>query len=318
MELRQLIYFVAVAEELSFTRAATRLRIAQPAVSQQVRRLERELRQELFDRSDRRIRLTTAGEIFLAHARTSLTAAQAGRNAMHSLGGELSGVLTVGTIPAPPRWLLERLRSFRARHPKVRFKITTGDPERLAELVSAAGLDLALVGVTGPRQPAGSSGRRLGVTLGSRPIDEEPLVVVTPPGHPLARREQVTLKKLGEAQLVTLSAGSGLRAVLESAFAAAGLDPDIAVEANAVHDLGALVAAGLGVAVLPTSVAAQLPEPLPALRLIRPSLVRSTHLVWHRKSSSLLARAFLSENKISDAGEEAHTDPDAADPELIS
>lgn len=309
MELRQLNYFVAIAEELSFTRAATRLRVAQPAVSQQIRRLERELRQQLVDRSDRRIRLTPAGDIFLDHARQVLGAARAGLDAMHSFDGELSGVISVGTVPAPPAWLHERLAAFHRSHPAVRATVVTGHPEQLADAVATESLDLALVGVSSPRQPAGPSGARLSQLLGSSLAGREPLVAVVCPHHPLAGRDQLSVRQLASQQLVTLAPGSGLRSVLESVFAAADLSPEIVAETDDLHELPALVRAGLGVAVVPASVARMNPD-LSAMRLTRPGLDRTTTLLWHRRSRSRLTRAFLAENALTDDGHHERTDPD--------
>jgi DNA-binding transcriptional LysR family regulator len=102
MELRQLAYFVAVAEERNFTRAAQRIPIAQPAISQQIRRLEAELGERLFLRDRRGTRLTPAGQALLPHARTALQAAQGGRQAVAALGGLLTGHLAVGLVhPCP-------------------------------------------------------------------------------------------------------------------------------------------------------------------------------------------------------------------------
>src|SRR5215213_6125008 len=109
MELRQLQYLVAVAEEASFTRAAARVRVAQPAISQQVAQLERELGERLFDRSDRKVRLTAAGEAFLPHARAALGATVAGRDAVRSLTGLLAGRLVVGVVQVPPPAFTQQL-----------------------------------------------------------------------------------------------------------------------------------------------------------------------------------------------------------------
>jgi DNA-binding transcriptional LysR family regulator len=293
MELRQLRTFVTVAEELSFTRAATRLRIAQPAVSQQIRQLERELRHELFDRSGRRVRLTVAGEMFLTHARASLDAAHAGLDAVHSLEGHLTGELSIGAIPAPPRWLSEQLARFRSRHPNVRLTVHTDDPESLTEAVTAGSLDIAIVGVTGLRQPAGRRRRTLGAALASWPIHQEPLVVISAQDHPVAARDEVGLRQLATVPFVTLLPGTGLRAVLEAAFAAAGVEPDIVIEAERLHALPDLVAAGLGLAVVPIALVAQAQDDLAVLRLVRPAMRRSTELVWLRTGASVVTRAFL-------------------------
>jgi DNA-binding transcriptional LysR family regulator len=314
MELRQLDYFVAVAEELSFTRAATRLRVAQPAVSQQIRRLERELRQQLVDRSGRRIRLTPAGEVFLNHAREALGATRAGLDAMHSFDGELSGVVSVGTVPAPPAWLGERLAAFHRGHPAVRAIVVTGHPEQLADAVATESLDLALVGVTGPRQPAGPRGVRLSPLLGSSLVGREPLLALVPPDHPLVGRDQLSVRQLARHELVTLAPGSGLRAVLESVFADADVSPEFVAETDDLHELPALVRAGLGVAVVPASVARANPD-LTAMRLSRATLERTTTLLWHRRSRSRsrLTRAFLAENALTDDGHHERTDPDEPD-----
>ena len=312
MELRQLDYFVAVAEELSFTRAATRLRVAQPAVSQQIRRLERELRQQLVDRSGRRIRLTPAGDVFLNHAREALGAARAGLDAMHSFDGELSGVISVGTVPTPPAWMLERLAAFHRGHPAVRAIVVTGHPEQLADAVATESLDLALVGVTGPRQPAGPRGARLSQLLGSSLVGREPLLALVPSDHPLAGRDQLSVRQLARHEFVTLAPGSGLRAVLELVFADADLSPEIVAESDDLHEIPALVRAGLGVAVVPASVARTNPD-LSAMRLTRPSLERTTTLLWHRRSRSRLTRAFLAENALTDDGHHERADPDQPD-----
>lgn len=299
MELRQLGYFVAVAEELSFTRAAARLRVAQPAVSQQVRRLERQVRQQLVDRSDRRVRLTPAGEVFIAHAKAALAAAQAGIDEMHSFAGDLSGVFTIGTVPAPPAWLFDCLSRFRSRHPAVRARLVTGDPEQLADAVAIQSVDLALIGVTGPRQPAGPRGSQVGQLLASWPVEREPLVVVVPAGHDLAGRNRVTIRQLAATRLVTLVAGSGLRSVLESVFATVDVSPHVVAEVDDLHQLAPLVRAGIGAAVVPSSVAQANPD-LHAIQLIRPALERATALLWHRRASTRIARAFLTDNGIVD------------------
>ena len=243
MELRQLEYAVAVAEELSFTRAATRLRVAQPAVSQQVRRLERELGQQLFDRSDRQVRVTPAGDVFVAHAAAALAAARAGMDALRSRDGTLTGVLRLGTISHPPAWLYESLAQFRQAHPAVRVVLTDGDPAGLTEAVATGAVDVALIGTVGERRPAGRSGAAVGRGLAVQAVAEEPLVALVPATHPLAGRKEVTLRALAAAGLVTLRPGRGLRAVLEDAFAALDVRPDIGVEVDELGSVPRLVAA---------------------------------------------------------------------------
>jgi DNA-binding transcriptional LysR family regulator len=293
MELRQLRYVVAVAEEGNFTRAAARAHVAQPAVSQQIAQVERELGAPLFERSPRGAALTAAGAAFLPHARAALAAVTAGSDAVRTLRGELAGELAVGTIPSPSEWLVRQLGAFVRRHPAVRVTFRTGDPEALADGVAAGSLDAAAVGVMAGRLPAGPAGKRLPAGLASQTIATEPLVAAVPPDHPRADAAAVSLSDLRDEPLVTLTPGTGLRTVLESACAEAGFDPRIAIDANDLGVVADLVAHGLGVALLPITTARQAGSRVAVLRLRRPRLERRTDLVWRRQSQSLPARAFL-------------------------
>ncbi|ETK31248.1 LysR family transcriptional regulator [Microbispora sp. ATCC PTA-5024] len=293
MELRQLLYFVATAEEGSFTRAAVRVHVAQPAISQQIAQLERELGDRLFDRSERRVRLTPAGEAFLPHARAALEAAGAGKDAVSSLRGELTGRLAVGAVPCPPDWLTERLADFRRRHPRVRLTLRTGDPQALTAAVARSGLDAAVIGLVGGRLPAGPAGQRLPAVLAAQDLEDEPLVVALAPGHRLAGAPELSLRDLRDEAVVTLVEGSGLRDVLESACAEAGFVPRVEAETDDLHSVADLVAHGFGVAVLPRSAARRTRRELVVAGLRDPALRRSTALVWHRGRVSLPGRAFL-------------------------
>ena len=302
MELRQLAYLVAVAEESSFTKAAARVRVAQPAISQQIAQLERELGEKLFDRSDRRVRLTPAGEVFLPFARTALEATAVGRDAVASVRGILSGRLTLGTIPCPPQLFPSLLAEFRTRHPEVRQIVRTGSPETLAADVASGALDAALIGVINQRLPAGPSGQRLGADLASQTVAVEPLVIAVAPGHPLAEMTEMTatsgtsgaaLSDLSGQPFVTLTRETGLRAVLEAAAAAAGFTLDVRAETDDLITLTDLVGYGIGVAILPLSVIERSKRPLVAVRLDKPRLKRTQVLVWHRRRLSATAQAFL-------------------------
>jgi DNA-binding transcriptional LysR family regulator len=293
MELRQLRYVVAVAEEQNFTRAAARAHVAQPAISQQIAQIERELGAPLFERSPRGVALTPAGAAFLPHARAALAAATAGGDAVRTLRGELAGELTIGTIPSPSDWLVRQLRAYRNRHPAVRVTLRSGSPEALADGVMAGALDAAAVGVMAGRLPAGSAGKRLPAGLASQTIATEPLVMALPPEHARASESAVSLSDLRDEPLVTLSPGTGLRAVLEAACAEAGFEPRIALQASDLGVLADLVAYGLGVALLPTTTARHARPRVAVLRLQRPRLERRTDLVWRRQNQSPPARAFL-------------------------
>lgn len=293
MELQQLRCLVATAEESSFTRAAARLHVAQPAVSQQIAQLERELGAKLFDRSARRIRLTPEGEAFLPFARSALEATAGGRQAVVALRGILTGQLTIGTVPAPPEALLHKLSEFRERHPAVRLTLRTGHPEELVTGLIAGILDAAVVGVEGDRVPSGPAGQPLPAALAASRFGSEPLVIVAPRGHPLADAAEGALEQLRDEPIVCLRHGSGLRTALETACAAAGFVPDVRAETDDPDQVAALVGHGFGIALLPRSIAERSHHDIVMTALREPGLRRSMVLVWNRDSLRPPAIAFL-------------------------
>jgi DNA-binding transcriptional LysR family regulator len=274
MELRQLAYFVAVAREQSFTGAAQLLHVAQPGVSQQIRRLEAGLGAQLFDRSANPIRLTLAGRELLPHAHDALSAAEAGRAALAHLHGVVSGHVSLGTIPGIPHIdVAGLLASFHAEHPHVEVTLREEHPVALLERLRHDEFDATIVGLSQPGPPEG---------LRVRVISSEPLLLVSSPGHRLANRRSVSVDQLREVPLVTLTRGSALRTHLEDACHAAGFPPRIALETSDIHLLAELVARGLGLTIVPRAVAEAGASRHP-LRLIeiRPSITRRyTALAW--------------------------------------
>jgi DNA-binding transcriptional LysR family regulator len=291
MELRQLGYFLAVARERSFTRAAERLHVAQPGISQQIRQLEAELGSELFDRSAKPVRLTPAGRALLPHAQDAVDAADAGRDALHRLRGVVGGRVSLGTIPGIPHLDLAGLLSaFHSDHPHVEMTLREEHPVALLEHLRHDEYDAAFVGLSQPEPPDGLRGEVISV---------EPLVLVTAPDHRLGRRRFASVTQLRDEPLVTLTRGSALRTHLENACDAAGFPPRIALETSDVDLLGDLVARGLGVTIVPRSVAdaAAARHPLHVIA-VRPALTqRYTVLAWnddrHHSAGveSFLARA---------------------------
>jgi DNA-binding transcriptional LysR family regulator len=283
MELRQLGYFVAVAEEANFTRAAERVHISQSGVSAQIRQLEHELGAALIDRSGRTATLTTAGAVALEHARSALASADAVRQAVDDVNGLVRGQLVVGMVTGctiTP--LFDALAAFRREHPGVEITVLEDNSARLVERVRAGDAHLALVGTAGAPAP----------DLEALTIVSEGLVGVVGPDHALARRARVTVAELGEHQLVCMPQGTGIRAVLDQAFAAHGLRPDVALQASVPDAIADLASRGLGVGVLSASMAARYDglnairiEPIPAPAVLA--------LVWPRTQSPAL-RALLS------------------------
>ncbi|MEV0644115.1 LysR family transcriptional regulator [Phytomonospora sp. NPDC050363] len=244
MELRQLEYFVAVAEEAGFTRAAERVHISQSGVSAQIRQLERELGAALIDRSSRGARLTPAGAAALEHARAALAAAEAVRQAVGEVVQLLRGRLTVGMVTAcTVTPLFDGLSSFHAAHPGVEIVLSEDTSDLLTERVRTGLLDLALIGAAGEPPPG----------LAAFPIVSERLVAAVPPDHPLAKRERPTLAEVCAHPIVCLPTGTGIREVFDRACAAQGLRPEITLQASAPDAVAALAERGLGVAVLSES-----------------------------------------------------------------
>lgn len=246
MELRQLEYFVAVAEETTFTRAAARVNISQPGISAQVRQLERDLGADLLDRSGRTVRLSPAGEAALEHARAALSAAAAVRQAVGDITAVLRGRLTVGMATGcTVRPLFSGLASFHDAHPGIELALSEDTSERLVDHVRAGTVDLALVGTAG--RPRGTAWR---------PIVSERLIALAPPGHPLLSPGRATLGRVADHPIVCMPRGTGIRTVFDRACAARGIEPTIAVQASAAEAIADLAASGIGVAILSESMAA--------------------------------------------------------------
>jgi DNA-binding transcriptional LysR family regulator len=281
MELRQLEYFVAVAEEANFTRAAERVHISQSGVSAQVKTLEAELGADLFDRSGRIARLTPAGLAVLPLAREALDAASSIREMVDDVNGLIRGRLTAGMITGCEikPWFAA-LAGFHSAHPGIDIALQEGNSDQLVGSVLTGLSDIALVGLAGEPPPG----------LASEIIIAEGLAAIVAPDHPLARKhhEGVSLAELTAYPLVCLPVGTGIRSVLDQACADADLLPDIALEASAPGAVADLGSRGLGVAVLSRSMAAGFPDlvAVPITGIEIPALLA---LVWRPKKSPATA-----------------------------
>lgn len=246
MELRQLVYFEAVVRHGGFTKAAQKLRVAQPAVSAQIRRLEAELGALLLERTTRRVALTYAGELFLARARQVLEQLDGARADLAELGAVRRGQVRIGatqvlgSLDLPPA-----LAGFRRRYPGVSLALHTGLIAKLLGMLSAGEVDV-VVGPVHDDLPA----RYL-----ARPLVKESLVLVTAPGHRLAAERNPTLGAVRGEPFVCLSADSRLHEILTAAAAAEGFVPRIEFETHSPASIRELVSAGLGVALLARSAA---------------------------------------------------------------
>lgn len=271
MELRQLEYFVAVAEERNFTRAAERVHISQSGVSAQIRRLERELGADLFDRSARVVTLTVAGEAALDHARAALAAAEAVGQAVGEVADLIRGTLTVGmVVGCTITPLFDALAAFHRAHPGVEISLLEDNSDRLVHAVRGGTVDLALVGAAGAI-PDG---------LDALTIISERLVAAVPTGHPLAASRRITLVDLISHPIVCMPAGTGVRTAFDQACAVQGLHPSIALQAGAADAIADLAARGLGIAILSDSMAAHYRDRLVTLTITDVTTPALLALVW--------------------------------------
>ncbi|WP_448330667.1 LysR family transcriptional regulator [Streptomyces sp. DSM 41534] len=304
MELRQLEYFVAVAEERNFTRAAEKVHVAQPGVSAQIRRLERELGQQLLDRSGRSVRLTEAGAAVLPYARAALAAVAGARLAVDELTGLLRGHVAVGTVTSHSVDLPGLLAEFHDAHPAVEITLTEATSAELLEGLRTGGLDAAIVSV-GPTTPPG-------VEL--EVITDQPIVAAVGPGHELAVHSAISLDTLRGRALISLPRGTGLRTRIDEACAAAGFTPHIAFEASDPEVLAQLAERGLGAAILPGAFAEARSDRLRSILIDRPALRGRLAFAWRADGPSGPAgRTFVERARTAlAAGAATPSDPDRA------
>ncbi|PKW17394.1 LysR substrate-binding domain-containing protein [Saccharopolyspora spinosa] len=251
MELRYLTAFVAVAEELHFGRAAKRLQMAQPPLSQQIRHLEKELGVQLFERNTRSVRLTSAGESFLEPARAALDDVDIAVRAAKAAGRGEYGRVTVGFAGASSHESLPRLtRAVRAAHPGLEL-VMRGQTYANVALAKVADGSLDLGFVRLPVNQVGSP--TPGVQ--TRVIEVEELICALPTDHPLAVRESISIEDLADEPFVSFpsNAGSTVRDALVKACVSAGFNPRVVQEAPDSYTILALVAAGVGVTLTLTS-----------------------------------------------------------------
>ncbi|MFI5840341.1 LysR family transcriptional regulator [Catenuloplanes sp. NPDC051500] len=241
MELRHLEYFVAVAEELSFTRAAARLHVVQSGVSATIRALEQHLKADLFERGPQRIALTDAGLALLPEARATLDAAQGARDAVGQVRGGLRGTVTVGAMTSVTILDLPGLLGrFAADHPDVtvRMRAAPSGSAGLAQSLLDGEFDLAFL----------SDIDRPHTGLSVNTLARVRMVAIVPAGYP---GQSVTLERLAEHPFIDSPAGFGNRVVVDRAYAAAGLQRRVALEVVEIGTAPEYVRHGLGVSIMP-------------------------------------------------------------------
>lgn len=237
MELRHLRYFVAVSDAGSITRAAGMVRVAQPSLSRQLRQLEDEVGESLFDRSGRRVRLTAAGEVFLPLARDLVGRADRALALMHDLSAP--GQVTL-RMAAPETTVADVIAPFLATLPQTAPMVDVREalPANVHVQVIAGGADLGVSSVPPPRE------------LASRLLVHFPIWAYVRAEHRWATRRTITIRELAREPLLLLGSGHGSRRQLDAAMSDAGVSYGVAAETNVPEVAQALAAAGRGVAVL--------------------------------------------------------------------
>ncbi|WP_024803890.1 LysR family transcriptional regulator [Nocardia sp. BMG51109] len=274
MELRQLRYLVTVVEEAGFTRAAARLHLAQPGLSAQIRQLERELGQQLLNRSGRTVTATAAGAAVLPHARAALAAAERVRHTADEFTGLLRGHIRLGTVSGVATGEFDVatvLADFHDDHPQVEITLTETNSDRMLGDLERGTLDIALVGLTGdPLDPRIATDTVLDTGIVAAVAADRP----DPPGP-------IALAELRDRPLICLTRGTGVRGQLERSCAAAGFEPYVAFEAAAPPLLLRLAARGLGTAIVPALTAEEAAAfGVRAVPIVEPELRGRLALAW--------------------------------------
>jgi DNA-binding transcriptional LysR family regulator len=294
MELRHLRYFVAVAEYRNFTRAAEHSFVAQPALSQQIARLERELGVALFARDKHAVELTPAGQLLLPHATRILADVELAQAEVKAYLGLEAGQLHMGLIQtrAPAVDMLNAIRRFHERYPAIEVHVSSQPSTEMTQAVIAGTLDLAVVAFAPENVPA---------ELHARLLATDPLVAVVGEAAADGLTAPVSLPELlVRGPLISLTQGSGLRGQVDAALRRAGLETDSRFELAQAAEMLHFAAAGLGVTIVPRSLAQGPPNqgaafslPYRVFELADREAVHPVSVVYQPARLSAAAREFL-------------------------
>lgn len=290
MELSQLKYFLEVARRQHYTQTARDLHVAQSALSRQIAQLEEELGAALFEREGRNVRLTRVGKLFLARVESALAELERGKREVRSFIDPEQGEIRVGFPHSLAIQVFPSIMaSFRREHPRTQFELRQGPAMEMMALVERGDLDLALISPP-PLNKSMFSGETL--------FTEE-LLAIVPPEHRLAGRDSIALEELKDEYFILFHSGYTLRAIAWQACQEAGFTPRIAFEAEETDAIRGLVAAGLGVGLLPqvalVETGSEL-QPVP-VRVSKPKITREFRVIHYRNRTlppaSLLFQDFL-------------------------
>ena len=284
IEIRHLRYFLRVAEELHFGRAAEILGISQAPLSQQIRHLEERIGVRLFDRTTRKVQLTPAGQVLFERAREALSGVDAAISDAQAAGGLNSGRLVIGTVSlALHTFLPQAMRDFTGRHPAVRLDMMLATTEEQMALLEAHKIDIAFV--RPPRSLAG---------IASHEVHREGFVAVLPEASPLAAKPDLSVADMRDERFIMFSSilGIGYQDVVLQRCQQAGFRPNVVQRVSHTMGIVTMAAAGLGVGIVPSWVQN---EPLDGVAY-RPleELPRAVSLVvaWRENTANPLCKAF--------------------------
>jgi len=250
MEIHQLRYFLAVARTRNFSRAAERCHVAQPSLSQQIKKLEEELDERLFERTKREVTLTSAGELFRGHVERVLEELELARDKVREVRGLVRGRVLLGALPTvAPYYLPARLRRFAEAFPGIEVVVHEDTTGQLAAAVLAKELDLALVSL--PVERAG---------LAAVEFFDEPLLVALPAGHRLAARRRLRLDDLENEAFILMKEGHCLAGQALQFCRLNGFSPRVSFRSAQIETVLAFVAAGWGVSIVPAMARASVPR----------------------------------------------------------
>jgi LysR family transcriptional activator of glutamate synthase operon len=270
MNLEELHWFVVLAETEHMTDAAAELRITQPTLSRALARLEDQVGTKLFDRVHRRLRLNAYGQIMLEHARRSIFEINSATERIAALRDPDSGTVRLALLHSLASWLVpDLLRRFRSTAPRVQFTLSQAAAYEIVEFLAGGHVDLA---ITAPRPD------RAG--FGWHQLQIERLCLVVPRDHRFAKRARLRLAEAADEPFIALGEELAMRHLTDQLWAAEGISPRVVFEATEIPTMEGLVAAGLGVAVVPMPLPPR-GEPMASyIPLSNPHAKRSVGLAW--------------------------------------
>jgi DNA-binding transcriptional LysR family regulator len=286
MDIRDLKVFLAVAKHLNYTRAGEEIHLSQPSVSVRIRQLEEELRVRLFDRIGKRVALSEAGQLLEMHARRAVAALDDARQAIEELQGLERGSLRIGASTTPGMYLVPRIiAEFNKLHPDIAMRLSVKNTGQIEEDIINNEFDLGFVG-----------GHLIGNDIDMLPWCIDELVLIAPPGNPLARRKNVKLSDLAKERFICREPGSASRAVVEKYLSQLNFSFEVSVELGNPEAVKQSVMGGFGIAFLSKfALEAELKAKSLAIVNIKDLRINRELRIIHRKDKHLsrAASAFI-------------------------